>query len=242
MSRAIDFHSHILPGIDDGSASLQESLSMLQMEREQGITRVVATPHFYAGHDRPETFLDRRDRAEEQLRREMEQYSDMPQIVIGAEVYYFRGISSSDWLRKLTIRGTACVMIEMPDTPWPATALQELSEIHRRFGLVPIIAHIDRYIAPLRSHGIPGKLSQMPVLVQANGDFFLRRSTAAMALRMLREDHIHLLGSDCHNLTSRAPNLGDARAVIQRRIGETALERIDSYGADVLHLADQAVY
>ena len=43
----IDFHSHVLPGMDDGSASLEESIAMLRMEAEQGITQVVATPHFY---------------------------------------------------------------------------------------------------------------------------------------------------------------------------------------------------
>lgn len=238
MSCIIDFHSHILPGIDDGSVSLEESLSMLRMEREQGVTHVVATPHFYAGHNGVDEFFDRRDRAEEQLRNAMEQYPDLPQICIGAEVFYFRGISSSDLLRKLTIRGTSCVMIEMADAPWQDTDLQELSEIHSRFGIVPIIAHVDRYIAPFRTHGIPDKLSQIPVLVQANGEFFLRPATAAMALRMLRRDQIHLFGSDCHNLTSRKPNLGDARAVIQRRIGESALERIDSYGADILQLTE----
>lgn len=48
MNGIMDFHSHILPGIDDGSASLEESIAMLRMEAEQGITHVIATPHFYA--------------------------------------------------------------------------------------------------------------------------------------------------------------------------------------------------
>lgn len=242
MSCVIDLHSHILPKIDDGSISVEESISMLRMEMEQGVTHVVATPHFYASYDTPEAFLDRRDRAEEKLRCALVEHSELPEVVVGAEVQYYRGISDSKVLRKLTIQGTSAVMIEMPEAPWSEVAWQELGEIYRRFGILPIVAHVDRYITPFRSYGIPARLAQMPVLVQANGDFFLRRSTAAMALRMLREDQIHLLGSDCHNLTSRAPNLGDARAVIRRRIGETALERIDSYGADVLHLADQAVY
>ena len=238
MIGATDFHSHILPGMDDGSSSLEESISMLRMEAEQGITHVVATPHFYAGHDRPDDFLARRDHAETQLRQAMVECPGLPKLSVGAEVYYFRGISTSDFLRKLTIRGTSFVMVEMPDAPWQETALREVGEIQRSRGVVPIIAHIDRYIAPFRTHGIPAKLMKMPVLVQANAEFFLGRATASMAMRMLREDQIHLLGSDCHNMTSRKPNVSEARELILRRLGADVLDRIDGYSADILRLAE----
>ena len=64
MSAVIDFHSHVLPGIDDGSPSVEASVEMLRMEAEQGIRHVVATPHFYPRHDTPEHFLRRRAEAE----------------------------------------------------------------------------------------------------------------------------------------------------------------------------------
>ena len=79
MSGIIDFHSHILPGIDDGSASVAESIAMLRLEAEQGIRRVVATPHFYAAYDSPERFLEKRDRAEAALRAAMAQETDLPE-------------------------------------------------------------------------------------------------------------------------------------------------------------------
>ena len=59
----VDFHSHVLPGIDDGSRSVEESLVMLKRMQDQGIAAVVATPHFYASHHFPEEFLERRERA-----------------------------------------------------------------------------------------------------------------------------------------------------------------------------------
>ena len=217
-----DFHSHILPGIDDGSASVEESIAMLRLEREQGITRVVATPHFYPRHDDPERFLERRSRGEALLREAMSREQDLPELLVGAEVHFFSGMSDSDILPRLTIQGTKALLVEMPAPPWTASMYRELEQIWLRWGITPIIAHVDRYIRPLRTYGIPKKLAEMPVMVQANASFFHRE----MAIEMLKKGQIQLLGSDCHNLTSRRPNLGDAVEKIRRRLGEQTLEQI----------------
>lgn len=236
--RLIDFHSHILPGIDDGSADLACSVEMLQQEAEQGVTHVVCTPHFYAHHDRPEVFLSRRARAEEALRREMSKHSGLPELFIGAEVFYFRGISDSDFLNRLTIGKKPCIMIEMAGVPFHRYVYDELETIYTRFGITPIIAHIDRYISPWRTYGIPDRLMDLPVLVQANADFFLRKRTSAMAMKMLRADQIHLLGSDCHNMDTRCPNLGPAAGEIAKRLGTHSLDRVSAYAHHVLDLSD----
>lgn len=224
-----DFHSHILPGIDDGSANLKESISMLQMAAEQGISRIVATPHFYAQHDNPSRFLKRRAEALEILQAELWRYANLPQVRVGAEVYYFRGISESDAIGDLMIGQGKYLLVEMPHAPWNEDMYRELEALYVRRGITPIIAHIDRYIMPLRTFGIPGRLAELPVLVQANGEFFTSRATGRMAMRMLREEQIHLLGSDCHNLTSRKPNLGEALELITRKLGSAPLERIKDF-------------
>lgn len=221
MSRngIIDFHSHILPGIDDGSRSVEESLALLRLEAQQGIHHVVATPHFYAQHDSIEAFLERRAEAEARLREEMEKQPGLPELTVGAEVYYFRGISQSDVLQKLTVGANPYCMIEMPVSAWTDTMCRELTQIYHDQGIVPIVAHVDRYFTPLRTFGIPKKLEQMPVLVQANASFFCGRSFGR-AMRMLQKGQIHLLGSDCHNTGSRRPNLEKALARIQKQDGE----------------------
>ena len=234
MSGLIDFHSHVLPGIDDGSQSIRESLDMLRMEAEQGIGTVIATPHFYPRHDAPDRFLSRRYEAYCRLREETEKRTDLPRILLGAEVYYFSGISNSDTITQLTIAGKNCILLEMPQPPWTDSMYREMEEISRKYGITPVIAHVDRYISPWNTHRIPERLAQLPVLVQANGGFFLRPGTRRMALRMLRENRIHLLGSDCHNLTSRKPNLGEAERCIRDHLGEEALEEIRLYQNDVL--------
>lgn len=226
MNGIIDFHSHILPGIDDGSQSVEESIALLRKEAEQGVTQVIATPHFYPRYDAPEQFLKRRSEAEAALREEMSKHAGLPQLFVGAEVYFFNGISDCEAILPLTIDKKRCILIEMPLAPWTEKMYQELEGLYSKQGLMPVIAHVDRYFGKFRTFGIPERLAELPVLVQANAEFFLNRSTAAKALRMLKKDQIHLLGSDCHNLVSRSPNLMEAVTLIENRLGRSPMDAI----------------
>ena len=220
----VDFHTHVLPGIDDGSASLEESIAMLQLQAAQGVTHVVATPHFYPKADSPEQFLQRRADAYAQLADARSQHPELPEIILGAEVAYFRGIGNCEALCDLQIGNTGFVLIEMPYGLWTDYMYRELEDISHKQGLTPIIAHVDRYLGWVDTIGIPRRLSQLPVFVQASSHYFLHPRTRGKALRMLKKGQIQLLGSDCHNLTDRVPNLGDALSQIQKKLGEPAME------------------
>lgn len=226
MGVIIDFHSHILPAMDDGSKTPQESIAMLEMQKAQGIERVLATPHFDARADTPEKFLRRREEAKKRLDNALSFCCGLPDVTLGAEVRYFPGMSHCDALEGLTLEGTKTILIEMPFTPWESSHYRELEGLHRKLGLLPVIAHIERYLGRFRSNGIPERLGNLPVLVQANGSFFLHLATAGKALGMLKKQQIHLLGSDCHDAADRPPNLGKAVDRIRCRLGEDALEHI----------------
>lgn len=210
----LDFHSHILPGIDDGSSSVEQSVAMLREEARQGIGCVIATPHFYPRKEDVDSFLKRRNAAWTALREAMAQQEGLPELLVGTEVFYYTGMGDSPDLRKLAIEGTNCILIEMPDGDWAPRMYRELEKISLQQGLIPVIAHIDRYIRPWRTKGIPQRLGALPVLVQANGSFFLNKKTRPLALRLLNKGQIHLLGSDAHNMENRAPNLGAVRSVL----------------------------
>ena len=227
MSSVVDFHTHVLPRIDDGSASVEESLALLRMEAEQGVRRVVATPHFYAQVDMPKLFLERRAAAVSRLREAMKAFPELPRLSVGAEVHYFSGIGDADILPELAIDNGRYVMIEMPMTAWTEKMYRELEKIHERFGLIPILAHVDRYIGPLQTYGIPERLMELPVIVQVNASFFQRFSTKHMALRMLERGQIHLLGSDCHNLKDRPVNIKQTVDLIEKKLGREAIVRIN---------------
>ena len=234
MSTVVDFHSHILPGVDDGSQSVEQSIAMLKMEAEQGIRKVIATPHFYAQHDKPERFLKKREEAQRLLQKEMSRHSGLPELEIGAEVYYYNGISDSDILSELTIGEKRYILIEMPMPPWSDRIFRELENIWVKQGLVPVVAHIDRYIAPFHTFGISKRLEALPVMVQANASFFVEKSTRRMAFRMLRQGRIHLLGSDCHDLKERKPNLGEAVQLIRHQFGPDMITYLNAHEDEVL--------
>ena len=234
MKTVIDFHSHILPRVDDGSKSLGMSLEMLRMEAEQGIRHVVATPHFYPRYDTPERFLRRRAEAEKILREELQKFPELPDLIMGAEVYYFPGISDCEAISELTIGENKCILIEMPGGSWTDTMFRELEGLYVKQGLLPVVAHIDRYISRFHNHEILKRLASLPVLIQANAEFFLNRRTSAFALRMLKKEGIHLLGSDAHNLTSRKPNLGETVRLIEKRLGDQPLDAIHACQCKVL--------
>ncbi len=206
-----DFHAHILPGMDDGSRSIEESLAMLRAAAEQGIRRIAATSHFYPTDESPEIFLKRRRMALEALLPAVE--PDMPEILPGAEVYFFNGISHVREMKQLRIEGTQLLLLEMPFSPWTDAMIAEVQQLARIPGITVLLAHIERY---LRWQKMPvwEMLLDSGILMQSNAEFFLSWQTRRKARRMLESGMICLLGSDCHNTSSRPQRMGEALKAI----------------------------
>ncbi len=220
----IDFHSHVLPDMDDGAQTAEEGLAMLRESRRQGVELVCATPHFYADEEDPASFLRRRSRAWSALHGAMDREESWPEIRLGAEVLYFPGMSVAEELRGLTLEGTPFLLIEPPMMPWSETMLEEIEECGVTLRCIPVIAHVDRYMRVLEDNTLMERLSRRRVLVQFNASAFVRESFREQAMKRLRAEQVHFLGSDCHDMDQRRPNLGDATAAI-RAAGEETLTR-----------------
>ncbi|MBQ8696464.1 MAG: capsular polysaccharide biosynthesis protein [Clostridia bacterium] len=212
-----DFHSHILPGMDDGSKNSEQSVAMLRRLREQGVGTVVATPHFLAGRESVSDFLDRREKSRARLMKKVP--DDVPRILTGAEVSFYSGMGNMTDLGRLCIEGTNILLLEMPFTRWSSYTVRELFDISCSHGVTLALAHIDRYM-PYQSNDIWTKLVSGDILLQANADYFINFWTRSRAVRMLRSGMIHMIGSDCHNMSSRAPNFSDAMRHIRKRLGD----------------------
>lgn len=170
----IDFHTHILPGMDDGSQATHESLQMLTLESEQGAQEILLTPHFYAHFDKISSFLERREHSFRKLTKALNEHDMGTPLSLrkGAEVYYFPGIGDAKQIRELTIEGTDILLLEMPFAQWT-------DEIY---------VDVKKFL----------KL-QVPLV----------------------------LGSDCHNMKTRLPNLKQGRDSLRDIFGETLLAAID---------------
>ena len=208
---------------------------MLRQEWHEGVRRVVLTPHFYPWRDTPERFLEQRDCAMERLQQAAVGERELPALYLGAEVAYFRGMSESEALQALTVNGSRYILVEPPMGPWNAQVCEELEQIYAKQGLTPIVAHIDRYISRLTARRTVARLMELPVLLQINAGAFLRRGEAPVALRLAASGAVRLLGSDCHGLTERAPNLGRAAQVICQKLGASVLADMDAFGQSLLN-------
>ena len=211
-----DCHCHILPGIDDGSKNVEMSLEMLKMSADQGVEGIIFTPHFYADENGPEKFLERRNRALTELESNLDKLVKVPKYLTGAEVHYFRGMSRVDSLESLCIGKSDYILIEMPFRDWQANFIDEIEEMSKVLGLKVIIAHIERYFD--QDKRLVNRLLDNPdLLIQCNAEFFIEKHTASKALKMLKSGRIDLLGTDCHRIEHRRPNLAEAVEIIEKK-------------------------
>lgn len=227
----IDFHSHILPGVDDGSANVEESIALLNLLADQGVECVVATPHFYANHESVEEFLSRRQAAYNTLKSNLPECS--PQIVLGAEVRYYEGISRMSNLRSLCMEGSKLLLLEMPMGSWTEYTIRELIDISCSTGVKLVLAHVERYWTS-QKRSVWDRLLDNDILMQVNAGFFNRFGTRLKAINLLATHTVHLIGSDCHNLTDRQPKIRQAFDRIEKKLGAGFVSRMNEFSSSLL--------
>ena len=224
----VDFHSHILPGVDHGSRDLAMASAQWELLRRAGLSAVVATPHFYAHEEASvKAFLARRDAAAASLLSAVPEGG--PRLYLGAEVLVCRGLEELPDLRELCIAGTDVMMLEMPLGGWSREHLDTVACIAER-GIVPLLAHIDRY--PLRN--LDALYGNDRFLYQVNVTSLMGLGRVARYFRrMLRAGAIAALGSDLHGL----PQDGYGRYLRAfGRAGE-ALSEVNAHTSELLSTA-----
>ena len=223
----IDLHSHILPQLDDGSDSVEMSLAMLYQMAEQGVDVVCATSHYYAKYSSIPAFCERRAEALERLSSVLT--AELPRVLPAAEVAYFPHMEEQD-LMPLCIQGTRTLMLEMPFADWTGLQLETVEALVLDCRYDVVLVHPERFCFSKSNRHKLEKLAELPIGLQVNAGSLLRWGTRRLALDLLQMAQYPLLGSDCHNLTSRPPNLKEGRKVVMQKLGEAFLKKIDRYG------------
>ena len=222
----IDFHTHILPELDDGSESIAQSISMLNILAADNVDAIVASPHVFLHKTSIEDFLQRRDNAYNALMSVIKD-RNYPKIYKGAEVAVSTELIDCDDIERLCIEGTNCLLLEMPYTFWSDWIYRTIEMLVSERRLCVLIAHIDRYISRSNRIGIE-RLFSMHVSMQMNASYACSRLTRRSALRLIKDDKIAVLGSDCHNDDNRPPILGKAFGIINKSLGADTVYKIES--------------
>ncbi len=218
----IDFHSHVLPGIDDGAQNVQMSLEMLRESAGQGVTTVVATPHCYLKREKDiSEFLKKRNESHEILKEAMERDGgEFPTLRMGCELQIMKEIPDMNYLKTLCIENTDYILVEMPYTKWNVNCYDFLYAMILR-GMKPVMAHIERFWGQ-RSEFY--NLFSLDLIYQVNADAFLSGKAKKWVAELFAEGAVHIIGSDMHNTASRTTRMGEAAKRIVSSYGEERLE------------------
>ena len=225
----IDFHTHILPGIDDGSHSTEMTKEMLRREAQMGVTHVYATPHFYAHRSNIGRFLEKREKSFAKVRELLASDSSLPEVITGAEVYYFGGVGKAEMTPELCVDGTNILLLEMPFDQWTEEVYRDTERLVRERGLSVVLAHVERYTGFQKDKSVWERVMGLPVTIQMNAGSFLKFGMKRHFCRnLLRQEAGRvIIGSDCHNLTSRPPNLAQAMDFIREKEGDDIVRKIE---------------
>ncbi len=222
-----EMHCHILPAIDDGSKDIETSLKMIERLKEQGVKKIVLTPHYYSNEISLDDFLKRRDKAFERLTAALPE--DSPELIPAAEVFISDYLFNNESLERLCIGNTNYILLEHPFTAsFGSSDYDRIMNLYCDYKVKPILAHIERYKALMEGKYTLDDYIEMGCLTQVNISSFsdAPRGLRKKLFKLLNEGKIHFIGSDAHNLTTRPPEYGDGVEAIRKKCGEEALSTL----------------
>lgn len=228
----IDLHSHVIPDVDDGPKTMDESLTLLAEAYAQGVRYVVATSHRRKGmFETPEArilehFLLLSSQAKKQ-------FPDL-ELLYGGELYY-----SDHMLAQLekghfpTLNGTRFVLIEF-SSKTPYTVIHQAVRQVSLLGLTPLVAHIERYEALAFDEKKVHELIQLGAYTQVNSSSVLKpklfgdnqKHLKKRARFFLDKDLVHCVASDMHNLDQRRPYMKEAYELVASAYGQARAQSL----------------
>ena len=233
----IDTHSHILPGLDDGSRNIDESIAMLKILKEQGITHVIATPHFKMTDksNSIDEFITKRNDSYQELKNEIDRQGlDLPKIFLGAEVLLTMDFVEARNKEKLCIENTNIMLIELPYYEWQSWILRMLSNLCNDNNIEPIIAHADRYVDFISSDMFD-KLFNLGYKTQVNAEFVDSKARIKRLKKWLKSGQICYIGSDSHGTDFRPPTFDSYFNKIKKVAGEAFINNVSKHSTELIN-------
>ncbi len=223
----VDSHCHILPGIDDGSKSMEETLSMLRIAKSEGVTHIIATPHFKVNHKNAS--LETREKTLENVRALAKENNIDINLFLGNELMFFNDIESVYEEKKIcTMNGTHYLLTEFYPEDEFAKIRRGLEAIFE-LGLIPVLAHAERYTALKKSVANTALLADMGVVISINASSLAGKAgfgTKLFVKKLIKEKIVSLISSDAHDDIKRAPVFADCIRSLSRIADEEYIKDI----------------
>ncbi len=227
MTGITDIHCHVLPHVDDGAKDTKTAIEMLSFMYEEGIDRVIFTPHYHGGY--METDI-------RTVREQFERVKDIAsesgkaaflELFLGNEIYYYPSIIQ--WLeegRVLTLAGSDYVLLEFGFTMDKRSIIEGVANVANS-GYIPIVAHVERYEEITKDISAADEIINAGGLIQINAEaLYSGHRIKSFAKKLLKRDMVHFVATDAHNMDERAPIISDAAEYISKHYGEECSQRL----------------
>ncbi|PYQ11337.1 MAG: capsular biosynthesis protein [Acidobacteria bacterium] len=217
----VDLHCHVLPAIDDGSESLEQSLEFCRVALEDGVSTLVATPHQKPGHyDNTPPGVHQKV---EELKSAVHQAGLEVEIVEGAEVYCTPDLPQRLREREVTTINAAgrYLLLELPYQQMPLRPEETIFQL-KLAGVTPVLAHPERIAYFVADMKRLENLVRLGCLTQLTGASLLGgfgERARDYSVEMLERGLVHIIASDAHDTVYRPPVLSKAREVAAEVVG-----------------------
>lgn len=229
----VDIHSHILPAMDDGSKSTEESLEMLIELKKQGITDVFATPHFYPQTDNVGDFNESLQKSYTNLCGELINKA-VPNIHLGCELLYFEGISNSDSISQFCLGGSDFLLLELAPYKIKDKLLEDIISLRDQKNITPIIAHIERCAYTKNFKKLLNFIETEKILTQINASSLFERKGYKTIKKLIKKDIVTFIATDAHSINERPPMMDSALCLIEKKFGEEVKRKLIENGKSLL--------
>lgn len=227
MNGFVDIHAHILPGVDDGSSSMDETVRMLHIAYEQGIRTIVATPHYIPGGNNIP--IEEISEVKDQVQKKIAEIGLSLNLLLGNEIYCsgsVAGLLKSG--KALTLAGSRYVLVEFSPKEAYDTMYYKLGGLILA-GYLPVLAHVERYCCFNKNDSRIRELVEMGCLIQMNASSILDSifdTKTRHNRRLIKQGLVHFIGSDCHDDRNRIPCMKAAEMILRKKCEEELLNRM----------------
>lgn len=220
----IDFHSHILPNIDDGSRNIEETYNMIKEAERAGFKQILLTPHYIENHY--ETSVQETEIWFDVVMQNLQEKYLNSELLLASEIFISDNIMNLLIDGKAsTINNTSYVLIELPLDTEPENLYSIISELQKN-KLVPIISHPERYLYVQKDADLIYDLVKKGVLMQLNYGSFIGqygKKAQFIAEKLLENNMVHFLGTDAHRENTIYKRIPEIIDILEEKIGEQRL-------------------